>query len=401
MKYYISTNEKRRNKNGLLQVMILFKDGNKRFYVNTGIYASTKIEGREFPRSEKNSKAKTNALNRILLKVEEYLLENKDLPYEKKKEDLRSIIGEQPKKSKCFVDYILKFAETKNNKGTKGLYEATIKKVMEFDPDATFETMTVEWLSKFEEYYTKKENSPMSMNGLAIHLRNIRTVFNWCIDNEYTDKYPFRKFKIKSEKVPIRNLTAEQVAVLRDYNVEPWQEIYRDFFMLSFYLCGINPVDLLHLKADNIVNDRLKYKRRKTGHLFDLPIPKEAQDIISKYRGKDWLLSPLDKYSDYKDFLHHWNDALKKIGSKDVVPDKTGKRRKIVYKPLFPTLTVYSARYSFASIGAELDIPRETIALCLGHSWADVTSHYIAYDTKKIDKAVRRIIDYLNGFNVK
>lgn len=67
MKYYISTNEKRRNKNGLLQVMILFKDGNKRFYVNTGIYSSVKIEGRELPKTEKNSKAKTNALNRILI----------------------------------------------------------------------------------------------------------------------------------------------------------------------------------------------------------------------------------------------------------------------------------------------------------------------------------------------
>ena len=119
MKYYISTNEKRRNKNGLLQVMILFKDGNKRFYVNTGIYSSVKIGGREFPKTEKNSKSKTNALNRILLKVEEYLLDNKDLPYEQKKEELRAIIGEQPKKSKCFVDFVLNFSETKSNKGTK------------------------------------------------------------------------------------------------------------------------------------------------------------------------------------------------------------------------------------------------------------------------------------------
>lgn len=401
MKYYISTNEKRRNKNGLLQVMILFKDGNKRFYVNTGIYSSVKVEGREIPKTEKNSKAKTNALNRILLKVEEYLLDNKDLPYEQKKEELRAIIGEQPKKSKCFVDFVLKFAETKGNKGTKKLYEFTAKKILEYDPSAVFETITADWLVGFEKHFTQRTDKPMSVNGFAIHLRNIRTVFNWCIDNEYTDKYPFRGYKIKSEKVPIRNLTAGQMVLLRDYEVEPWQEIYRDFFMLSFYLCGINPVDLLHLKSENIANGRLTYKRRKTGHLFDLPVPQEAREIINKYRGKDWLLSPLDKYLDYKDFLHRWNDALKKIGSKDVVPDKTGKRRKIVYKPLFPTLTVYSARYSFASIGAELDIPRETIALCLGHSWADVTSHYIAYDTKKIDKAVRRIIDYLNGFNVK
>lgn len=401
MKYYISTNEKRRNKNGLLQVMILFKDGNKRFYVNTGIYSSVKVEGREIPKTEKNSKAKTNALNRILLKVEEYLLDNKDLPYEQKKEELRAIIGEQPKKSKCFVDFVLKFAETKGNKGTKKLYEFTAKKILEYDPSAVFETITADWLVGFEKHFTQRTDKPMSVNGFAIHLRNIRTVFNWCIDNEYTDKYPFRGYKIKSEKVPIRNLTAGQMVLLRDYEVEPWQEIYRDFFMLSFYLCGINPVDLLHLKPENIANGRLTYKRRKTGHLFNLPVPQEAQEIINKYRGKDWLLSPIDKYLDYKDFLHRWNDALKKIGSKDVVPDKTGKRRKIVYKPLFPTLTVYSARYSFASIGAELDIPRETIALCLGHSWADVTSHYIAYDTKKIDKAVRQVIDYLDKFNAK
>lgn len=37
------------------------------------------------------------------------------------------------------------------------------------------------------------------------------------------------------------------------------------------------------------------------------------------------------------------------------------------------------------------------IALCLGHSWADVTDHYIAYGTKRIDDAVRKIIDYVNS----
>ena len=66
-------------------------------------------------------------------------------------------------------------------------------------------------------------------------------------------------------------------------------------------------------------------------------------------------------------------------------------------EPILPNLTVYSARYTFASIGAELEIPRETIALCLGHSWADVTSHYISYNTKRIDDAVRKIIDYVNA----
>ena len=39
----------------------------------------------------------------------------------------------------------------------------------------------------------------------------------------------------------------------------------------------------------------------------------------------------------------------------------------------------------------------EMFALCLGHSWADVTDHYIAYGTKRIDDAVRKIIDYVNS----
>ena len=394
IRYYIYIDESKANsRTGMMPIYLIFKTKGKMFKFSTGLSSSVKFSGLVFPKSETNARAKTMRLTKIATAVDEYLLLHTDNSLEKIKSDVRYIITGEDKPVDGLVKYIMDFAATKGNSGTRGLYELTARKVSDFDSKADFETVTAEWLKDFECYNI--ENG-MTTNGISIHLRNIRTVFNWCIDNEYTDKYPFRKFKIKSEKVPIRNLTAEQMALLRDYVVEPWQEIYRDFFMLSFYLCGINPVDLLHLKSENIINGRLTYKRRKTGHLFDLPVPQEAQDIMNKYRGKAWLLSPLDKYSDYKDFLHHWNDALKKIGTKEVVPDKAGKRRKINYQPLFPTLTVYSARYSFASIGAELDIPRETIALCLGHSWADVTSHYIAYDTKKIDKAVRRIIDYMN-----
>ena len=66
------------------------------------------------------------------------------------------------------------------------------------------------------------------------------------------------------------------------------------------------------------------------------------------------------------------------------------------WDPIVEGMTIYTARYTFASIGAELDIPRETIALCLGHAWTDVTSRYISYDNKKIDVAVKKIIGYVN-----
>ena len=58
------------------------------------------------------------------------------------------------------------------------------------------------------------------MNTIAIDLRNIRAAFNRAIDDEITKNYPFRKFKITSERVAIRNLTAEQIAKFRDCEVE-------------------------------------------------------------------------------------------------------------------------------------------------------------------------------------
>ena len=81
-------------------------------------------------------------------------------------------------------------------------------------------------------------------------------------------------------------------------------------------------------------------------------------------------------------------------------PGKDGTKKKCVYHPLFGDdfqMTTYVARYSFASIAASIGIDRETIALCLSHSWADVTDHYINYDRSRIDRAVRSVIDYVNG----
>lgn len=392
MKYYIQTREDRRNdKTGLAPVVILFKSGNKKFTVSTGINVRGKINSVNVPNNEPNSKAKTKKLINISEGIEKYLLDCQD-DFNTAKAKLKAIItGENnPTSVKPLADYIKEYAETRTKSGTTELYLLTEKKVRRFDAGATFQNIDKNWLELFQ-----KSLGNVSVNYVSIHLRNIRAVFNWAIDNEITDRYPFRRFKIKTERVKIRNITVEQLITIRDYPLDDWREIYRDFFMLTFYLCGINPIDLLNLKHTDLKNGRISYRRAKTGRMYDIPVPEEAMQIINRYKGKNYLLSPLDKYGSHKDFCHHWNAALKKIGDAELVPDKCGKMRKVIYHPIVPDLTVYVARYTFASIGAELDIPRETIALCLGHAWTDVTSHYISYDLKKIDEAVQKIIEFV------
>mgnify|MGYP000423558986 CR=1 FL=1 len=60
----------------------------------------------------------------------------------------------------------------------------------------------------------------LKINSCSINLRNIRTIFNYAIDNDETELYPFRKFKIAREETRKRSLKAEQLITLRDFKGE-------------------------------------------------------------------------------------------------------------------------------------------------------------------------------------
>ena len=75
---------------------------------------------------------------------------------------------------------------------------------------------------------------------------------------------------------------------------------------------------------------------------------------------------------------------------------RIGKGGKKIIEPYFPELSGYWARHTWATIAAQLDIPKETIAAALGHSSGSVTDIYIDFDKRKIDEANRRVIDFVN-----
>lgn len=394
MKYRIYVDESKKRHDGQSPVVLIFENCGSRFKVATGMFTTAKFKGREFPQEDPLHRVKTVALSKKLLAVDEYLIMNDHVAFNKAKEEIKCILDGGARMQKPITYYMEKLAKERNESTAK-FYIKTAKKIKDFDPNATFDTIDANWLRKFDTYL--KENGNATVNGRAIHLRDIKAVFNAAIADEITTKYPFRKFQIKSENVPIRNITLEQIRQLRDCKVEPNFRIYRDLFMLSFYLCGINPVDLLHLTKDNIKNGRIVYIRHKTHKMYDIPLPPEAKEIFKMYKGEKYLLEVMDYYgSDYVHFLSKWNKKLKRLGNLRMYERADGRKCLRMGEPILPTLTVYAARYTFASLGAALEIPRETIALCLGHSWADVTAHYISYDMKRIDDAVRKIIDYVN-----
>ena len=288
-----------------------------------------------------------------------------------------------------FLGWFQRFTDTKSNAGTKEVYSYTISRMKAYDSQLSirkFEDINLRWLEEFDKFLAK--TSP-SKNARNIHFRNIRAVFNYAIDNEVTAYYPFRRFKIRPEETRKRSLTVDELRKLFIYPVEPYAEIYRDLFKLTFMFIGINSIDLWRLKS--ITKDgRIEYKRAKTGRLYSIKVEPEAMEIIEKYKGEKGLLCIAARWNNSRNFRHQMNTALQNIGA--VRKGKGGKKT----DGSFPDISTYWARHTWATVAFEIGISKDVIAQALGHSDGhDTTNIYIREDIRNVDDANRKVLDWV------
>ena len=160
-------------------------------------------------------------------------------------------------------------------------------------------------------------------------------------------------------------------------------------FTLSFYLVGMNTVDLYNVPSSAYKDGRITYRRSKTKDRrqdnaeISIKVESEMLPLLEKYAGEKKLFKFSDMYRDASTFNAAVNIGLAKI-SKALGEEK---------------ITAYYARHSWATIarnvlGASID----DIALCLNHvsDTHKVTNIYIEKDFGKIDEINRKIIDLIN-----
>ena len=280
------------------------------------------------------------------------------------------------------------------NSGTKTIYKQTESRLIAFDQHITkrkFGDINKEWLEKFDEFMAL---TAPKKNARNIHLRNVRTVFNYAINVKGLDiSYPFRSFKITAEATASRALSIDQLRLLRTYPIsEPHLAKYRDIFMLMTYLRGINGADLFSATKSQVVNGRLEYYRKKTGTFYSVKIEPEAQAIIDKYAGENYLLDVCDTWSNPTDYLRRMDKGLKKIGPME----RKGQGGKKSYKGILPDLSSNWARHTYASLGAALALPINIVSEGMGHKiGSPTTAIYVHYIRQQVDEATRKIIDYI------
>lgn len=308
----------------------------------------------------------------------------------------------EKKEDNNFLEYYEKRREATKKAKTNLSYESAINRMKSFDPllsIRTFEDIDEAYLRRMDEAW---EKAGLTTNSRAVYMRNIRAVFNDAIDDNLTTSYPFRKFSIKKEPTKKRNLSVRELRLLRDYPiVNDFQQKYRDIFMLCFYLRGINMVDLLGLTKENIRAGRINYIRSKTGKFYSVKIEPEAQIIMDRYKGTQYLIDVCDGAKDrkefeakYEGFLQRMDRGLKKIGPYE----RKGLGGKKTIDPILPGLSQYWCRHTSATLMANMGYREEIIVCSLGHEHRNKTTNiYIEYNEVEVDKANRALIDFVNG----
>lgn len=301
-----------------------------------------------------------------------------------------------------FYDYYVEAMNAKTKDKTRSSYEQTLINLEKFDSnikERTLEELDFKYLERFDKWF---EERGVTINSRAVYYRNLRAVFNSANKDELTDNYPFRRFKIKKTSTKKRNLSIEELRLLKNFQTTYGTHAkYRDIFMLMFYMRGINAVDIFKLKESNIRHGRIDYIRSKTGKPYSIKIEPEMQEIFDRYKGKDYLLDICDGAKDekeyitkYEGFLHRMDRGLKKIGP---ITWTKGRGSSPIFHPILPKISQYWCRHTTATLMAKMGVSIQFIAASLGHDHGNKTTNiYIEISEEDVDKANRALIDYVN-----
>ena len=259
--------------------------------------------------------------------------------------------------------------------GNANSYYAVIKILKKFnqEKDLKFNEINYDYLKKFERYHFSRGNS---INGLAVYMKTIRAIYNKAIKSGIItkDAYPFTNYKIKTTPTEKRAIDIDSIRAIMELKLKETDNLfhYRNYFLASYMLYGISFIDMAFLKLENIIDNRVKFQRKKTAKPYNIKITSQLDEILSYYinnKSNEDFIFPIikrDSYElQYKDVLwarKKYNKGLKEIAKICGIEQR---------------LTSYVSRHSFATQAMFQNIPLQAISAMLGHNRLTTTQIYL------------------------
>lgn len=391
-------------KNGESPIMIRMIQNRKPSYLSIG--ASSLKEHWDFEtnqpkRSHPNHKQLRILIRTKLLEAEKMLLEtetNGDMLssnqlIDKVKPDKRPVqltVG-------GYFKEVVQRLEDSNRIGYAEAFANTWKSLLNYHRgDFNFSQVTPLWLRRYEDYL---EGKGLASNSIFLYLRTFKTLINYAVkEKRLSDKYnPFEGMsfsKYRHVKTRKRSLRKDDLMKIMDLAMNPENAHYDfwNFFRFSYLCWGINFIDMAHLKWNNITNNVLHYKRKKTDDLFNIPLLPEAEAILEYYKAQP--RKPENPYvfpilSEFHNNAKSQANRIKKVRMQyNNALDEIGKLCGIQEK-----LTSYVARHTFANVLKQSGVPITVIQEAMGHESEAMTQVYVSQlDADILGNAVNSVL---------
>lgn len=306
------------------------------------------------------------------------------------KEILINGVQEEPSTFQSLsLEYVRELEES-GSIGYSKMIERNSRYLTEFvKGDILLSDITPEIIEGYSRFLRVKKGINETTNSMM--MRQTKTIINKGIRKRIAkyEVHPFINFKIPSSSVREVDITLESFNRIRQ--AAPKEKKYRvahDLFCLSFYLGGINLIDLLQIDfRDTEVLEYVRTKTRNTTvgtRAICFTIPEPAKEIIKEWMNRNTGRLDFGYKFSYPNFSRYLTRSLASLAK------ELGIDEKVVY---------YSARKSFAQYASEIGIPDGIIDYCLGHSDKSkgVIRYYTKVRQKQADMAISRVIDYVNN----
>jgi len=289
---------------------------------------------------------------------------------------------------------------TQIKEGTKIHMKVTQSMLNKFHTGVYIDDIDVKFLKSFESIQLVQGKS---ISTVASYMRDIRTVINYfgqvkkILPTDY--QYPFGKggYSIKSVRKKKNVLREDEIlAVINRKKSEcPKQEYARNIWLCLYYANGINIIDLLRLRWENVEYNHIHLIRKKTettrkSNIQELVIPLSPE--LKYYL--NLVGDPISPFVLGKIKEGYTETALR--NRKNRFRQEINTELKNISKSMKLTvpLIMASARDCYASTLNRNGVPREFISSMLGHQDPRTTSHYL--DSLSIDDTFK-----VNDFLVK
>lgn len=272
-----------------------------------------------------------------------------------------------------------------------GMLQNSLRLFFEFTGGDVFlsEISTIT-ISEFERWLKRKG---VSQTYISMTLSMIRTIVNRAIRMQLVtySVHPFTYWKRPADPERELDISVEDVRAIRDAQPRlKKQRIARDIFMLSYYLGGINLIDLLEIDFRGV--SVLEYTRHKSRNMklsdkrISFTLQPEAKELISKWMNRNTGRLDFGYKFSYKNFLAYVTRSIKSLAKDIDIQDY----RKVCY---------YTVRKSFVQHGFDLGISLEVLEYCIGQSVKNNRPifNYLKIMRKHADVAFRQILDNLAG----